>query len=101
MTDTDKERDDFLAWWTSIQTDARKYLLRGAHDEPERLHALLRTAFEACCTKLDAIPAKPEPVGWVDDGGLVFWRDGKPPKDGSDLFAGGAAVTDEAKDAAR
>jgi hypothetical protein len=28
-----------------------------------------------------------EPCGWVDDNGLVFWREGKQPKDGADLFA--------------
>lgn len=26
-----------------------------------------------------------EPVGWVDDGGLVFWKD-KPPPDGANLY---------------
>ena len=25
------------------------------------------------------------PVGWVDDGGTVFWKD-KPPADGADLY---------------
>lgn len=39
--------DDYLAWWTSIETDLRKSLLVGARRDPERLHNLLRTAFEA------------------------------------------------------
>jgi hypothetical protein len=37
----------FFKWWTSIETDARKSLLFFAHREPERMHALLRMAFEA------------------------------------------------------
>lgn len=28
-----------------------------------------------------------EPAGWIDDGGLVFWKEGRLPADGSDLFA--------------
>lgn len=32
-----------------------------------------------------ALPAGIEPVGWVDDGAIVFWED-LPPADGSDLF---------------
>lgn len=32
-----------------------------------------------------ALPAGMEPVGWVDDGAQVFWKD-SPPEDGVDLF---------------
>lgn len=32
-----------------------------------------------------ALPAGIEPVGWVDDGAIVFWEN-LPPADGSDLF---------------
>ena len=40
---------------------------------------------------IDEALAQPEqepvawPVGWVDDGGTVFWKD-KPPADGADLY---------------
>lgn len=37
----------FLSWWTSIETDTRKSLLVGAHRDTERLHALIRMAYEA------------------------------------------------------
>jgi hypothetical protein len=38
---------DYFAWWTSIETDVRRSMLVFAHREPERLHALVRQAYEA------------------------------------------------------
>jgi len=38
---------EYIAWWTSIETDLRKSLLIGAGRDRERLHDLLRTAYEA------------------------------------------------------
>jgi hypothetical protein len=37
----------YLEWWTSIETDVRKSMLVFAHREPERLHALVKQAYEA------------------------------------------------------
>jgi len=45
--------------------------------------ALLDAVAEGGYMLVDA--KKQEPVGWVDDSGLVFWKDGIPP-DGSDLY---------------
>jgi len=38
---------EYMTWWTSIETDLRKSLLIGAGRDRERLHDLLRTAYEA------------------------------------------------------
>lgn len=56
--------DMFLAWWTSIETDTRKSLLVGAHRDPERLHALLRTAYEA---DRDQLPPSVVPIATSTD----------------------------------
>lgn len=56
--------DMFLAWWTSIETDTRKSLLVGAHRDPERLHALLRTAYE---TDRDQLPPSVVPIATSTD----------------------------------
>lgn len=37
----------FLSWWTSIETDVRKSILVWAQRDRERLHALIRMAYEA------------------------------------------------------
>lgn len=44
----------FLTWWTSVETDLRKSYLVGAHKDTERLHALIRMAYEA--GQADATP---------------------------------------------
>jgi hypothetical protein len=37
---------DYFAWWTSIETDVRKSMLVFAHREPDRLHALVKQAYD-------------------------------------------------------
>lgn len=57
---------DYLAWWTSIETDVRKSMLVFAHREPERLHALVRLAYEAGQQSMQAAAcraAQPADVG--------------------------------------
>jgi hypothetical protein len=36
----------YIDWWVSIETDVRKSMLVFAHREPERLHTLVRQAYE-------------------------------------------------------
>jgi hypothetical protein len=67
---------DFLAWWTSIETDTRKSLIVGARRDTERLHALLRMAYEAA----QATQADPQPqytcerhADEVKKGGACVW----------------------------
>jgi hypothetical protein len=71
----DVKRDPFLAFWTSIETDTRKALIRGARTDTEKLHDLLRTVYEAASQVIPsglvpgntpigdeiALPARPQP----------------------------------------
>lgn len=35
----------------------------------------------------EAAPVQlPEPAGWIDDGGMVFWNDGRKPNDGEIIY---------------
>jgi hypothetical protein len=43
----DAAQPDFMKWWTSIETDVRKSMLVWANRDRERLHSLIRQAFEA------------------------------------------------------
>lgn len=36
----------YLDWWTSIETDVRKSMLVWAHRDTDRLHALVKMAYE-------------------------------------------------------
>jgi len=56
--------DTYLTWWTSIEVDLRKSLLVGARQDTERLHDLLRTAFEA--GQSSATPPSPSTAPEVD-----------------------------------
>jgi len=62
----------YLAWWTSIETDLRKSLLVGARQDPERLHNLLRTAFEA--GQSSATPPSPSTAPEVSDDSNPLYR---------------------------
>ena len=36
---------------------------------------------------VEAAPMQlPEPAGWIDDGGIVFWNDGRKPNDGEIIY---------------
>lgn len=41
------ERPDFFKWWASVEPRSRKAMLASAHRDTEKLHALLRMAFDA------------------------------------------------------
>ena len=50
----------------------------------------LRNERDALAAELAGLKAQ-EPVGWIDDGGMLFWRD-VPLPDGSDLFSAPKAL---------
>lgn len=46
-TEAERAPRSYLDWWTSIETDVRKSMLVWAHRDTDRLHSLVKMAYEA------------------------------------------------------
>lgn len=67
-------------WVVTLNPDDVPEIYKGGETVP-----LYRSA--AAPQPPEAAPVQmPEPAGWIDDGGMVFWNDGRKPNDGEIIY---------------